>query len=198
MNNHPDAVMEQNYENAPPVRPAEPTMRTATTALRRDFFDDPRRKSPRAGPRALADARSWPDLRGLLPAGLHQRAHRRVVDRDAQLEHDARCRTAVRHVPRVLLALQHRGCLAAGDVLQQRARGDWPGDAARGVRRHGGPRHAGRRGGARARRRHRAVEHLFGLPLDWLEKWWPLAPIAVGAWLIYPTFAGKNKTDAAG
>ena len=46
MNNQPDAVMEQTYENVPPPRPAEPTMRTATTAQRRDFFDDPRRKSP--------------------------------------------------------------------------------------------------------------------------------------------------------
>ena len=38
---------------------------------------------------------------------------------------------------------------------------------------------------------------VFGLPLDWVEKWWPLALIAVGAWLIYPTFAGKKKDDVA-
>ena len=38
---------------------------------------------------------------------------------------------------------------------------------------------------------------LFNVPLDWLEKWWPAAFIAVGAWLVYPTFAGKKKTDTA-
>ena len=43
-----------------------------------------------------------------------------------------------------------------------------------------------------------ALSHtLFGLPLDWIEKWWPLALIGVGAWLIYPTFAGK-KNDGRG
>ena len=32
---------------------------------------------------------------------------------------------------------------------------------------------------------------LFGLSLYWLEQWWPIAFIAVGAWLIYPNFAKK-------
>lgn len=26
---------------------------------------------------------------------------------------------------------------------------------------------------------------LFNLPLDWLEDWWPIAPIALGAYLVY-------------
>ncbi|MES3007543.1 MAG: DUF5668 domain-containing protein [Pseudomonadota bacterium] len=26
---------------------------------------------------------------------------------------------------------------------------------------------------------------LFNLPLDWLNEWWPLAPIALGAYLVY-------------
>ncbi|MDP1930747.1 MAG: DUF5668 domain-containing protein [Gammaproteobacteria bacterium] len=26
---------------------------------------------------------------------------------------------------------------------------------------------------------------LFNLPLDWLEDWWPMAPIALGAYLVY-------------
>ncbi|RPJ82147.1 MAG: hypothetical protein EHM13_09385 [Acidobacteria bacterium] len=38
---------------------------------------------------------------------------------------------------------------------------------------------------------------LFNMPLDWLEQWWPVAFIAVGAWLIYPHFANKAN-DATG
>jgi hypothetical protein len=33
---------------------------------------------------------------------------------------------------------------------------------------------------------------LFGVSLDWLEHWWPVAFIAIGAWLIYPAFAGRK------
>jgi hypothetical protein len=36
---------------------------------------------------------------------------------------------------------------------------------------------------------------LFGLPLDWLERWWPVAFIAVGAWLAYPAIFGRKKPD---
>jgi hypothetical protein len=34
---------------------------------------------------------------------------------------------------------------------------------------------------------------LFGLPLDWLERWWPVAFIAIGAWLAYPAIANLKK-----
>jgi hypothetical protein len=44
-----------------------------------------------------------------------------------------------------------------------------------------------------------ALSHtVFGLSLDWVEQWWPLALIGVGVWLAYPSIAGKKKTDAAG
>ena len=36
---------------------------------------------------------------------------------------------------------------------------------------------------------------LFGVSLQWLENWWPVAIIAVGVWLIYPTFAARRKQD---
>lgn len=38
---------------------------------------------------------------------------------------------------------------------------------------------------------------LFGMPLEWIEKWWPLALIAVGVWLIYPSFTPKKQDRAA-
>lgn len=36
---------------------------------------------------------------------------------------------------------------------------------------------------------------LFNLPLDWLERWWPVAFIVIGAWLIYPALAGRKKPE---
>ncbi len=33
---------------------------------------------------------------------------------------------------------------------------------------------------------------LFNMPLDWLEDWWPVAFIAVGAWLAWPSVV-KNR-----
>jgi hypothetical protein len=33
---------------------------------------------------------------------------------------------------------------------------------------------------------------LFGMPLDWLERWYPMTFIAIGAWLIYPAIAGRK------
>jgi hypothetical protein len=36
---------------------------------------------------------------------------------------------------------------------------------------------------------------LFNVPLDWLEHWWPVAFIAIGAWLIYPALVGSKKSE---
>lgn len=33
---------------------------------------------------------------------------------------------------------------------------------------------------------------LFGLSLAWLEQWWPVAFVAAGAWLMYPHFTNKS------
>ena len=34
---------------------------------------------------------------------------------------------------------------------------------------------------------------LFSVSLEWLEDWWPLAFILVGAWLVYPSLAARRK-----
>jgi hypothetical protein len=36
---------------------------------------------------------------------------------------------------------------------------------------------------------------LLGMPLDWLERWWPVVFIAIGAWLAYPAIAGGKKPN---
>ncbi len=34
---------------------------------------------------------------------------------------------------------------------------------------------------------------LFGLSLEWLEKWWPFAPIGFGAYLVYRAYLDSNS-----
>ena len=34
----------------------------------------------------------------------------------------------------------------------------------------------------------------FGMPLEWIEEWWPVALLAVGGYLIYTHFQQKDKS----
>ena len=36
---------------------------------------------------------------------------------------------------------------------------------------------------------------MFGLSLDWLEQWWPLAPIGFGAYLVYRAYLDSNSAN---
>jgi hypothetical protein len=38
---------------------------------------------------------------------------------------------------------------------------------------------------------------LFGLPLSWIADWWPLAPIGLGAWLLYRGIRDRLEREAA-
>jgi hypothetical protein len=33
----------------------------------------------------------------------------------------------------------------------------------------------------------------FGMPIEWIEDWWPVAPILMGAYLLYQSLANKKK-----
>ena len=33
----------------------------------------------------------------------------------------------------------------------------------------------------------------FGMPLDWIERWWPMALVLMGAWLLYQSIRNKEK-----
>lgn len=37
---------------------------------------------------------------------------------------------------------------------------------------------------------------MFGVPLDWLARWWPIALVAVGAWLVYADRRAKETAAA--
>ena len=34
---------------------------------------------------------------------------------------------------------------------------------------------------------------LFGMSLDWLENWWPVAPLALGAYLVYKAYSEQHQ-----
>jgi hypothetical protein len=197
MNNHPESVMDQNYENAP-VRPAEPTVRTGSPAPRRDFFDDPRRKSP-----VLALVLSLMPGVGQIYVGYYQQGFTNaivvasliavlnagrlrgveplfgiflafywlynIVDawRRATFYNNALAGIGPATLPEEFAVTTGRGTLAGGVAL-----------VVIGVI---------------------ALSNtLLNLPLYWLEQWWPMGLILAGAWLIYPSIAGKRKMDAAG
>lgn len=42
-----------------------------------------------------------------------------------------------------------------------------------------------------------ALSHTaFGFPLDWLDSWWPVAPILFGAWLVYRAYEDSREKPA--
>jgi hypothetical protein len=36
---------------------------------------------------------------------------------------------------------------------------------------------------------------VFGIPMEWIERWWPVALILLGAFLLYQSIAAKNKAQ---
>lgn len=198
MNNHPDAVMEQNYENVAGARPSEQTVRSGSPAARRDFFDDPRRKSP-----VLALVLSLMPGVGQIYVGYYQQGFTNAI------------------IVGSIITLLSSNMLRGGEpmfgiflaffwffnVVDAWRRATFYNNALAGI----GPATLpedfavtsgrGTLAGGVALVIVGAIalsNTVFGLSLEWLEKWWPVALMAVGAWLIYPSFAGKKKTDAAG
>jgi hypothetical protein len=199
MNNHPDTVMDQTYDNAAPPRPAEPTTRTAQPAARRDFFDDPRRKSP-----VLALVLSLMPGVGQIYVGYYQQGFTNAL------------------VVASIIAMLNSGVFGGEaeplfgiflafywlyNVVDAWRRATFYNNALAGI----GPATLPDDFAVTSGRGTLAggigiiivgvvalSNTLFNVPLVWLEKWWPVALIAVGLWLVYPTFAGKKKTDAAG
>jgi hypothetical protein len=198
MNNHPDTVMDQNYENAPPPRPSEPTMRTATTAPRRDFFDDPRRKSP-----VLALVLSAMPGVGQIYVGYYQQGFTNAIIVASLI---ALLSSNTVHGAEPLFGI-FLAFYWLFNVVDAWRRATFYNNALAGI----GPATLPEEFAVTSGRGTLAggvalvlvgvvalSNTLFGLPLDWLEKWWPLALVAGGVWLAYPSIVKKTKTDAAG
>jgi hypothetical protein len=198
MQNHPDAVMDQTFETDPPARQSEQTTRPSAATGRRDFFDDPRRKSP-----VLALVLSLMPGVGQIYVGYYHQGFTNAL--------------VVASIIAVLSAELVRGAeplfgIFLGffwlfNIVDAWRRATFYNNALAGI----GPATLPEEFAVTAGRGTLAggvalmlvgaiaLSHtLFGMPLDWIEKWWPAALIGVGAWLIYPTLAAKKKTDQAG
>jgi TM2 domain-containing membrane protein YozV len=198
MQNQPDTVMDQTYETNPSPHQPDPASRQPIAAGRRDFFDDPRRKSP-----VLALVLSLMPGVGQIYVGYYQQGFANALIFASII--------ALLAANKVDGAEPLFGLFLAFfwfyNVVDAWRRATFYNNALAGI----GPATlpdefavtSGRGtlagglalvivGGI-------ALSHtLFGVPLEWLDKWWPLALIGAGAWLAYPSIAGKKKTDAAG
>lgn len=198
MQNQPDEIMDSSYDTTPPSRPAEPTARKADSHGRRDYFDDPRRKSP-----VLALVLSLMPGVGQVYVGYYQQGFTNTL------------------VVGSIIGLLSSGMLhhaepVAGiflaffwlyNVVDAWRRAVFYNNALAGI----GPASLPAEFEVTAGRGSLAggialivvggvvlSNTLFGWSLDWVEKWWPVAFIAAGVWLIYPTFAAKKKIDPVG
>jgi hypothetical protein len=197
MQNQTDAVMSQNYDAEPPRgREGQPPPH-AGQAQRRDFFDDPRRKSP-----VLALVLSAMPGLGQIYVGYYQQGFTNALVVASLIgvlnSHGARDAEPLFGIFLAFFWLYN--------VIDAWRRATFYNNALAGI----GPATlpddfavtAGRgtlAGGIAVVAIGLVLlsNTLFGVPLDWIEKWWPLALVAVGLWLIYPSFAPK-KPDQAG
>jgi hypothetical protein len=196
MQNHPDAVMDQSYETNPSARQGEPVARP-TAAGRRDFYDDPRRKSP-----VVALVLSLMPGVGQIYVGYYHQGFTNALVIASLI--------AVLSSDLVRGAEPLFGIFLAFywffNVVDAWRRATFYNNALAGI----GPatlpeefavttgRGTLAGGAALVLVGVIALSHtLFGVPLDWIEQWWPVALIGVGAWLIYPAFAAKKGNDTA-
>jgi TM2 domain-containing membrane protein YozV len=198
MQNQPDTVMDQTYETNPSPHQTDPTSRPPINAGRRDFFDDPRRKSP-----VLALVLSLMPGVGQIYVGYYQQGFTNAIVAasiitllSTEMIRGAEPLFGIflaffwfyNVVDAWRRAVFYNNALAGigpavlpDDFAVTKGRGTLAGGITLVIV------------GAIA------LSHtLFGVPLEWLDKWWPLAVIGVGAWLAYPSIARKKKTDAAG
>jgi LiaI-LiaF-like transmembrane region len=195
MNNQTDTVANQTYEVTPPPVQAGP--RPPIGAGRRDFYDDPRRKSP-----VLALVLSLMPGLGQVYIGYYQQGFTNVLVAASIIAVlNSELAGGAEPLLGVFLAF-----FWLYNVVDAWRRATFYNNALAGI----GPatlpedfavtsgRGSLAGGVALVLVGVIALSHtLFGMPLDWIEKWWPVALIGVGAWLIYPTIAGKKKDDAA-
>ncbi len=197
MQNQPGDIMDQNYETNAPPRLTEPAPRPPVGTGRRDFYDDPRRKSP-----VLALVLSLMPGVGQIYVGYYQQGFTNAIVAasiitllSTEMIPGAEPLFGIflaffwlyNVVDAWRRAVFYNNALAGigpavlpDDFAVTKGRGTLAGGLALvivGVI---------------------ALSHtLFNVPLEWLDKWWPLAVIGVGAWLAYPAIAGKKKNDTA-
>ena len=191
MQTHEDPVMTPELDTDPNVRGQEPTARTR--GARRDFYDDPRRKSP-----TLALVLSAMPGVGQVYVGYYHQGFTNAF------------------VVASVIALLNSNALRDGEpffgmflafywlynMIDAWRRAVFYNNALAGIGPATLPEDFAVTSGRGSLAGGAAMivvglvllgHTLFGMPLDWLEKWWPAVFIGVGAWLVYPTFAAYRK-----
>ena len=190
--------MDQTYETNVPPRASEPAPRPVAGAGRRDFYDDPRRKSP-----VLALVLSLMPGVGQIYVGYYQQGFTNAIVAASII---TLLSTEMIPGAEPLFGI-FLGFFWLYNIVDAWRRATFYNNALAGI----GPATLPEEFAVTSGRGTLAggialvivgaiaLSHtLFGVPLEWLDKWWPLAVIGVGAWLAYPAIAGKKKTDAAG
>jgi hypothetical protein len=192
MQNTPNDVIDAGYDNNAAARPPEPGARVAPGQSRRDYFDDPRRKSP-----VLALVLSLMPGLGQVYIGFYQQGFINVLVAASIIALlDTNAMRGAEPLLGIFLAF-----FWLYNVVDAWRRAVFFNNALAGI----GPATLPEEFTVPTGRGSLAggialvivglvvLSHtLFGVPLDWVEKWWPVAFIAAGAWLIYPTIAGKK------
>jgi hypothetical protein len=187
MQNQQDVVADHTYEAGPGTRPPEPAARPAATPPRREFFDDPRRKSP-----VLALVLSLMPGVGQIYVGYYGQGFANALIAATIIELLASDRIAgAEPLFGVFLAF-----FWLYNIIDAWRRAVFYNNALAGI----GPatipddftltKGRGSLAGGVALLVLGVVmlsNTLFGMRLDWLEQWWPAAFLIVGAWLIYPS-----------
>jgi TM2 domain-containing membrane protein YozV len=197
MQNQPGDIIDQTYETGAPPRQTEPAPRPSVATGRRDFYDDPRRKSP-----VLALVLSLMPGVGQIYVGYYQQGFTNAIVAasiitllSTEMIPGAEPLFGIflaffwlyNVVDAWRRAVFYNNALAGigpavlpDDFAVTKGRGTLAGGIVLVIV------------GAVA------LSHtLFGVPLEWLDKWWPVAVIGMGAWLAYPSIAGKKKDDTA-
>jgi len=197
MQNQPDTVIDQTYETKPSPQQGDPASRLPLNNGRRDFFDDPRRKSP-----VLALVLSLMPGVGQIYVGYYQQGFTNAIVAASII---TLLSTEMIPGAEPLFGI-FLGFFFLYNIVDAWRRAVFYNNALAGI----GPadlpddfavtKGRGTLAGGIALVIVGAValsHTLFGVPLEWLDKWWPVAVIGMGAWLAYPAIAGKKKSDTA-
>lgn len=197
MQNQPDTVIDQAYETNASPHQAEPGPRPPVSQSRRDFFDDPRRKSP-----VLALVLSLMPGVGQIYVGYYQQGFTNAIVAASII---TLLSTDMIRGAEPLFGI-FLGFFWLYNVVDAWRRAVFYNNALAGI----GPadlpddfavtKGRGSLAGGIALVIVGAValsNTLFGVPLEWLDKWWPLALVGLGVWLAYPSIATKAKKDDA-
>jgi len=195
MQNQPNTVIDPGFDTNPASRPPDPSVRSAPGTARRDFYDDPRRKSPIL---ALVLS-SMPGL-GQVYIGFYQQGFTNALVVASII---ALLNAEVSRHAEPLLGL-FLAFFWLYNIVDAWRRAVFYNNALAGI----GPATLPDEFEVTAGRGSLAggialivvggvvlSNTLFGWSLDWVAKWWPVAFIAAGAWLIYPSLAGAKKAQ---